>query len=61
MARRTSHRTRTAPYTGDISARMLAKLGCEFVLAGHSERRHYHHEDDALVNAKVRVAAAAGA
>ncbi len=42
-------------YTGDISARMLAKLGCQFVLAGHSERRQYHCEDDALVNAKVRV------
>ena len=42
-------------YTGDISARMLAKLRCEFVLAGHSERRHYHHEDDAVVNAKVRA------
>ena len=41
-------------YTGDISARMLAKLGCQFVLAGHSERRQYHHEDDALINAKVR-------
>ncbi|HYK29514.1 MAG TPA: triose-phosphate isomerase [Streptosporangiaceae bacterium] len=43
-------------YTGDISARMLAKLNCEFVLAGHSERRQYHHEDDALVNAKVKAA-----
>jgi len=42
-------------YTGDISARMLAKLSCLFVLAGHSERRQYHHEDDALVNAKVRA------
>ena len=42
-------------YTGDVSARMLAKLGCRFVLAGHSERRQYHREDDALVNAKVKA------
>ncbi len=43
-------------YTGEISAKMLAKLGCTYVLAGHSERRRYHHEDDALVNAKVKAA-----
>jgi triosephosphate isomerase (TIM) len=43
-------------YTGEISAAMLAKLGCTYVLAGHSERREYHHEDDALVNAKVKAA-----
>jgi triosephosphate isomerase (TIM) len=43
-------------YTGDVSGPMLAKLGCHYVLAGHSERRQYHHEDDALVNAKVKAA-----
>jgi triosephosphate isomerase (TIM) len=43
-------------YTGDVSGRMLAKLGCQYVLAGHSERRQYHGEDDALVNAKVKAA-----
>ncbi|HEU5333390.1 MAG TPA: triose-phosphate isomerase [Actinocrinis sp.] len=46
-------------YTGEISGPMLAKLGCSYVLCGHSERRHYHHEDDALVNAKVKAALAA--
>jgi len=45
-------------YTGDISGAMLAKLGCTYVVIGHSERREYHHEDDALVNAKVKAALA---
>jgi triosephosphate isomerase (TIM) len=43
-------------YTGEVSGPMLAKLGCHYALAGHSERRQYHHEDDALVNAKVKAA-----
>ncbi|MBX6768484.1 MAG: triose-phosphate isomerase [Actinomadura rubrobrunea] len=43
-------------YTGEISGAMLAKLGCSYVVVGHSERRQYHHEDDALVNAKVKAA-----
>src|SRR6478609_3470095 len=43
-------------YTGDISGPMLAKLGCSYVVVGHSERRQYHHEDDAAVNAKVKAA-----
>jgi triosephosphate isomerase len=47
-------------YTGDVSGAMLAKLGCRYVVVGHSERREHHREDDALVNAKVRAALAHG-
>src|ERR671929_591179 len=36
-------------HTGDIAGPMLAKLGCQYVVVGHSERRQYHGEDDALV------------
>ena len=43
-------------YTGEISGPMLAKLGCSYAVIGHSERRQYHAEDDALVNAKVKAA-----
>ena len=43
-------------YTGEISAAMLAKLGCSYVVVGHSERRQYHAETDAVVNAKAKAA-----
>ncbi|BCO36500.1 triose-phosphate isomerase [Mycobacterium heckeshornense] len=43
-------------YTGDISGAFLAKLGCTYVVVGHSERRTYHNEDDALVAAKAAAA-----
>ncbi len=43
-------------YTGEISGVMLSKLGCTYAVIGHSERRQYHGEDDALVNAKVKAA-----
>lgn len=44
------------PHTGDISGAMLAKLGCSFVLTGHSERRANHREDNTIVNAKTQAA-----
>ena len=47
-------------YTGEISAAMLAKLGCSFVTVGHSERRDYHGESDVIVSAKAHAAIASG-
>jgi triosephosphate isomerase (TIM) len=43
-------------YTGEISGAFLAKLGCTYVVVGHSERREYHGEHDAEVNAKLQAA-----
>ncbi len=43
-------------YTGEVSGAMLAALGCTYVLAGHSERRQHHGEDDAVVRDKVAAA-----
>jgi triosephosphate isomerase (TIM) len=43
-------------YTGDVSGVMLAKLGCRYVVVGHSERREIHGETDAVVGSKVRAA-----
>ncbi|NQW06227.1 MAG: triose-phosphate isomerase [SAR202 cluster bacterium] len=45
-------------YTGDISGLMLNKLGCSYVVVGHSERRAIHNEDDALINKKIKAALA---
>ncbi|MEI6405401.1 MAG: triose-phosphate isomerase [Actinomycetes bacterium] len=43
-------------YTGEVSGVMLAKLGCTFVVVGHSERRQHHDETDDIVNAKAKAA-----
>ncbi len=45
-------------FTGDISGSMLHKLGCTYVLVGHSERRSIHSESDGLVNRKIKAALA---
>ncbi len=47
-------------HTGDVSAEMLADLGCSAVILGHSERRQNHAETDAQVRAKALAARRAG-
>lgn len=47
-------------YTGEVSAAMLRDFGCRYAIVGHSERRQYHGETDALVAAKAQRALAAG-
>lgn len=43
-------------YTGEVSAPMLHSVGCRAVILGHSERRQYFGEDDALINKKMQQA-----
>ena len=47
-------------YTGEVSAAMLKDFGVRYVIVGHSERRQYHGETDALVSSKAKAALAAG-
>lgn len=47
-------------FTGEVAAVMLADLGCDYVLVGHSERREYHGESNALVAEKFAAAQAEG-
>jgi triosephosphate isomerase len=43
------------PFTGQVSAAMLKDVGCSYVIVGHSERRRWYHEDDALVARKFAM------
>lgn len=54
------HAKVSGAHTGDISAAMLADIGCGYVIVGHSERRADHGESDAVVRAKAEAAQAAG-
>jgi triosephosphate isomerase len=47
-------------FTGEISPLMLRDIGCDYVIIGHSERREYFNETDAIVNLKVKAALTAG-
>ena len=47
-------------FTGEISVGMLKDVGCQYVILGHSERRHVLHESSEMVNVKVLAALKAG-
>jgi len=47
-------------FTGEVSAQMLGDFGVRYALVGHSERRQYHGETDAVVAAKAQAALAGG-
>jgi len=47
-------------YTGEVSPAMLLDAGCSHVIIGHSERRQHFHEDDAVINKKIKAAKKAG-
>ena len=51
--------TTQGAFTGDVSADMIAHLGCSYVIVGHSERRKYHPEDDVNIVDQVRAVLAA--
>lgn len=50
------HHKESGAYTGEISAKMIKSVGCEYVIIGHSERRQYFAESDALLAEKTIVA-----
>ncbi len=60
VAAQNLHWEETGPYTGEVSAAMLAELGVRYVLIGHSERRQYFGETDLTVNKKTLAALGAG-
>jgi triosephosphate isomerase len=54
------HQNESGAYTGEISAKMIKSVGCSYVIIGHSERRQYFAENDALLAEKTKAALANG-
>lgn len=60
VAAQTCHHEKSGAYTGEVSASMLSNAGVQYVIIGHSERRAYNNEDNALLAAKTNAALANG-
>lgn len=60
LAAQNCHHKTSGAYTGEISPTMLAAMKVPYVIIGHSERREYNHEDNALLASKLRAALNAG-
>jgi triosephosphate isomerase len=60
VAAQNCHQAVSGAYTGELSAEMCKDAGCDYVILGHSERRQYFDEGDALLAAKTDTALAAG-
>lgn len=60
LAAQNCHHKFSGAFTGEISPVMLAELKIPYVILGHSERREYQHEDNALLAMKIRAALDAG-
>jgi triosephosphate isomerase len=60
LAAQNCHWETSGAFTGEVSAPMLAELGCAYVIVGHSERRQLFGDTDELVNKRARAVRAAG-
>lgn len=54
------HFEENGAFTGEVSALMLKSVGCEYVILGHSERRHIFGESNEMINKKIKKALSAG-
>ena len=54
------HFEENGAFTGEVSAMMLKSVGCEYVILGHSERRHIFGESDEMIKKKIKKALSAG-